>query len=201
MFDLSSAIFKIDAPASAPGCGTVLVSNPFVSDSDFRHSVVSVIDYYRDEGATGVVMNAPAGYDLDEVLDGVPSGSHIPVYCGGPLGRDRLYFLHTLGPDIIGGARAFAPGLFVGGDFEAVLGYLDAGYEVSGNLRFFVGYGSWGPGQLEDEISHGDWASLRAVCAEDLFRGRGDAYWHRTVRGLGDAFRPWDLVPRFPQCN
>lgn len=147
-------------------------------------------------------MNNRTEYMLSELLDGVSEECDQPVYCGGPLGLDRLYFIHNLGPDVIPDGRPFGNGLYVGGDFNAVLEYLNSGYPAEGFLRFFIGYSSWGADQLERELREGTWAQTSAPRAsETLLKGSADAYWHRCVRGLGEAFRPWRLLPRYPAYN
>lgn len=197
MKDITTNLFKVKSPAHRPTCGGLLIAEPFMKESYFNHGVVSIIDYIPDEGATGVVMNNRTEYMLDELLDGIHTDADIPVFCGGPLGQDRLYFIHTLGPDIIPQARAYAPGLFVGGEFDAIIAYINAGYPTEGNVRFFVGYSNWVEGQLEREIEQESWAQApMPVPPSELLRNAGDSYWHRRVASLGSAYRSWTLIPR-----
>ncbi len=202
MKDLATTLFRIDSPGTAPVAGGILIAEPFLRESYFSHGVVTIIDYVPEEGATGVVMNTASGYTLDELLDGVVVSERVPVYCGGPLGQDRLFFIHTLGDEILPGARRFGDGLYVGGDFSALRNYLADGYPTEGVLRFFVGYSCWGEGQLEEEIDNNTWVSVPAVTdTVALLSGGGDSYWHRAVRVLGESHRSWSLLPLDPQCN
>lgn len=202
MKDIATTLFKIATTKSAPRSGSLLVAEPFLSEAYFRHAVISVIDYSRDEGATGVVMNKATGYTLQDLLDGITAPEAVQVFCGGPLGQDRLYYLHTLGDRIIPGARLYAPGLYVGGDFDTMTAYVNSGYPVEGNVRFFIGYSSWTEGQLEQEIEEDSWAQAPLPTRpEELLTGEGDPYWHRAVRSLGDSYRPWQLLPADPRCN
>lgn len=197
MKDITTNLFRIKTRPHRPVCGGLLVAEPFMKESYFNHSVVSLIDYLPDEGATGVVMNNRTEYTLGELLDGADKNMDIPVYCGGPVGQDRLYFIHTLGSDIIPQARQYAPGLWVGGDFDAILAYVNAGYPVEGVVRFFVGYSSWMEGQLEREIKAEHWAQANVPAdPAEILKGSSDAYWHRVVRSMGDDFRSWTLMPR-----
>lgn len=202
MKDLATTLFNIASDRRTPRCGGLLVAEPFLRDTHFNRAVISIIDYQAADGATGTVMNNPTGYELPQLLDGLDENIHVPIYCGGPLGQDRLYFLHTLGPDIIPGAREYAPGLFVGGDFTSAVSYLESGYPAEGLIRFFIGYSSWTEGQLEHEIENRVWA--QADAPDDLstiFSGEGDSFWHRAVRDLGPAYRSWQLLPKNPSCN
>ncbi len=202
MKDFTAQIFRVKSNSQLPIVGGLLVAEPFLREGYFNHGVVSLIDYVPSEGATGVVMNNRTEYKLDELLDGVDRGGDIPVFCGGPLGLDRLYFLHTLGSDIIPGARPYSEGLYVGGDFDAVISYVNAGYPLDGAVRFFIGYSSWAEGQLEREIRREKWALSPAPSnPSDLFQGVGDRYWHRTVRSLGPEYRSWTLLPRNVSAN
>ena len=119
MKNLANGLFHVVAiDERAPRCGGLLVAEPFLKESYFNHGVISIIEYASDEGATGVVMNNRTEYMLSELLDGVSPEADQPVYCGGPLGLDRLYFIHTLGPDVIPDGRPIGNGLYVGGDFD-----------------------------------------------------------------------------------
>ncbi len=202
MKDLDTLLFKVRSTLDRPRCGSLLMAAPFVNDVEFRHSVVSIIDYVATEGATGVVLNNPTGYTLAELLDDESVGGDVPVYSGGPMGQDRLFFLHNLGTAIIPGAREYSPGMFVGGDFDAVISYLRSGYTSDGYIKFFIGYCSWADGQLENEIGQALWAILDTLPPSgELLCGTGDSMWHAMVRRLGEDYRSWQLVPANPKAN
>lgn len=203
MKNLANGLFHIvTIDERAPQCGGLLVAEPFLKDSYFSHGVVSLIDYLPEEGATGIVMNKRTDYMLSDLLDGIQPGTDLRVFCGGPLGLDRIYFVHSLGSDIVPGAREYSPGLYVGGDFDAVLDYINCGFDTEGAIRFFIGYSNWTPGQLEREIREGTWAQAPGPLSEDeLLRGEADSYWHRAVRTLGSTYRPWQLLPHDASLN
>ncbi|MDE6526707.1 MAG: YqgE/AlgH family protein [Muribaculaceae bacterium] len=202
MKDIASILFKISGTKETPAAGSVLLAEPFLKDTFFTHGVMSVIDYMPEEGATGVILNNRSEYRLADLLEGITADEAIPVFCGGPTGQDRLYFIHTLGPDIIADARPYANGLYVGGNFDDAVNYVNDGYATDGAIRFFLGYCNWVEGQLEREIRKDTWVGLtRRPNPEDLLTGAGDAYWHRMVRTLGPDYRSWSLLPRNAVCN
>ncbi len=202
MKNLATKLFKVTAGVRIPCCGGLLVAEPFLAEPCFKHGVISIIDYVSGNGATGVVMNKRTGYKLSDLLDHVDKGLDAPVFCGGPLGQDRLYFIHTLGERIIPGARLYGRGLYVGGDFNSVIAYVNSGYPTDGNVRFFIGYSGWTGRQLEQEINESTWAQAPVPTApEDLLILDGDAYWHRAVRSLGEDYRSWQLLPSNPGLN
>ena len=160
MNDLNTHFFKVSGAKLMPCAGHVLIAELFLSDDCFSHGVVSIIDYLPEEGTTGVVLNNRTEYMLPELLDGIDPSVSIPVFCGGPLGQDRLYFIHTLGPDVIPKARRYTDGLYIGGDFDAAVKYINQGYPTEGCIRFFIGYSSWAEGQLEREIMDERWVNM-----------------------------------------
>lgn len=182
--------------------GDLLVAQPFLEESWFRRGVIALIDYNSAEGGTGVVLNNGTNYVLSDVLDEVADSTDVPVYCGGPLSQDRLYFVHTLGERILPGARLFAPGLYIGGSFEAAVQYVNDGYPTEGLLRFFIGYSGWAPGQLEQEMADNVWAPLNpAGEPRNILTGSGSPFWHRAVRRLGSHYRSWQLIPAENHAN
>lgn len=202
MKDISSILFKVNVARISPEAGQVLIADPFVSDECFNHGVMTIIDYDPGEGATAVVLNNRSEYSLADLLEGVDKAVSVPVFCGGPTGQDRLFFVHTLGDEIIPEAREFAPGIYVGGDFDAAVEYVNAGFPVEGRIRFFVGYTNWVDGQLEKEIQKASWAAMQQKpSVEELLCDAGDSYWHRMVRAMGGEFRKWSLLPRNATCN
>lgn len=196
-----SLLFDIDISTGVePGVGTLLVAEPFLKESYFNHAVVVLVDYEPPVSAMGVVINNPTEYKLQEMVDGVKVKEPISVYCGGPVGSDRLYFMHTLG-DLIPETRRVGDNLWLGGDFDTLFGIINDGYDVEGHIRFFMGYSGWSPGQLEEEVSKRVWAVSPMVSGRELLRGDGDSVWHDCVRRLGPGFRGWLYHPRNLMAN
>lgn len=200
--DYKSLLFNIDIPSgTAPAPGALLISEPFLHEDYFDHSVTALIEYEPAGAAMGVVLNHPSEYSLQELVDGVTLKDPVEVYCGGPVAQDRLYFIHTLG-DVIPGTQPLGDGLWIGGDFDPMLDIVNSGYNLEGQVRFFIGYSGWSEGQLDDELQHNVWtvAPLTASPAH-MLTGSGDAYWHRAVKALGDDFRGWLFHPQNPMAN
>lgn len=200
---MDNFLFNIDISTSLkPENGSLLVAEPFLKDFWFKHAVIAMIDCPHDRPSMGVVMNRKTSHRLDRLIPSVSLPGGIPVYCGGPMSVDRLFFLHTLGTEIIPQAREVAPGLFVGGDFKAMTDYVAAGYPIDGQIRFFIGYSGWEAGQLDGELDNNVWAvGMLPDPPETLLTLSGDRYWHREVRRLGDRFRAWQYHPSNPSVN
>lgn len=194
-------LFNINISSRAPGAGKMLVAEPFLRESFFNHAVIAMIDCDPDKPSMGVVMNQETGHTLDTLVEDI-SVQGIPVYCGGPMSCDRLYYIHTLGPDILPGAGEISPGLWIGGDFKSMCGYVEAGYPLDGLIRFFIGYSGWERGQLDGEMEQKVWAVADMPQPPSrLLSTTGDAQWHEAVRSLGSPYRTWLYHPRDLRAN
>lgn len=191
--DIKSLLFNINIESDKPSLASLLVAEPFLKEDFFRHAVICLVDY-GESGAMGIVLNHATVYSLQDMIDTVKSEQPIPVYCGGPMSTDRLYFIHTLG-DLFPGGRKIREGLWLGGDFKALEDYLNSGYPVEGKIRFFIGYSGWSAGQLEEEVENHAWAVAPIVSNETLMTETEDSMWHKMVRELGEEFRGWRYHP------
>lgn len=201
MLDFASLLFNIDISARLPRPGSLLVAEPFLRESYFNHAVICLIDHAPGLASMGVVLNRLSGHTLQELIDDIRAPQSVPVFCGGPMSCDRLYFLHTLGPDILPDAREIRQGLWIGGNFEAMKQYVNAGYPIDGHIRFFIGYSGWDDGQLDGELRKNVWAVTEFSSAEKLLCGAEDRFWHRHVRAMGPSYRGWRYHPQNPRAN
>lgn len=200
MLDFQSILFNIDIAPALPHRGALLVSEPFMRDQYFGHSVIELVDFEANRPSMGIVMNRLTSHTLDSLVKGVDDNTGIPVFCGGPMSCDRLYFLHTLG-DMILDSREIADGLFIGGRFDTIIDYINSGCPVDGKVRFFIGYSGWDSGQLEEELDKKVWAVTSAPKPEKLLTGEEDGYWHRTVKRMGTRYKGWLYHPQNPRAN
>ncbi|MDE6491118.1 MAG: YqgE/AlgH family protein [Muribaculaceae bacterium] len=200
MINFDSILFNIDISDRLPQAGSILVAEPFLREQYFNHAAICLIEYEVGQPAMGVVMNRSTGYMLSDLMDIASGGSTIPVYCGGPLSCDRLYFLHSLG-DILPDSRQVTDRLWVGGDFDTMRDYIASGYPTDGHVRFFIGYSGWDAGQLESELHDHVWAVTDIPNDLNPLVGSDDAYWHRMVRYMGSDFRGWRYHPQNPHAN
>ena len=100
-----------------PETGRILVAEPFLSDNYFKRSVVLLTEF-TPEGSIGFILNKPLDISIQDVMADTPDFDAL-VLMGGPVGRDTLHFLHTLG-DTIQGSRKIMEGIYWGGDFEKI---------------------------------------------------------------------------------
>lgn len=201
MINFNDILFNIDISTGIPHPGSLLVAEPFLKERYFNHAVICLVDYAPGDSAMGIVLNRLTGHPLQSLLSAIKVKDPIPVYCGGPLSCDRLYFIHTLG-DLIPGSRHIDGNLYIGGDFNTMVDIVNSGYPVEGSMRFFIGYSGWSENQLDTELRDNVWAVAQPPAdVATLLTGSEDTYWHNTVRRLGDAHRGWLYHPQNPQAN
>lgn len=157
MPNLDASLFRINMPSPRPASGRLLVAEPFLREEHFNHAVISLVDYEPGEKSMGIVLNKPTGVTLGQAVEGIDDEVDIPIYCGGPVGNDRLFYLHSL-PGEFPDSRPLTADLYIGGDFERVKAYVNMGLPTDGRIRFFVGYSGWDAGQLDREVHQHVWA-------------------------------------------
>lgn len=197
--DLRTSLFNINLSTETPESGKLLVAEPFLKENHFNHAVILLIDHAAEFTSMGLVLNRRTNLRLSDVTDDAGKGD-LPIFSGGPVGDDRMFYLHTLG-GLFKGSIEVSPGLYIGGDYGQVTDYIRAGYPTEGLLRFYVGYSGWEPGQLEEEIGKNVWAVTSAGDAGSLLTGAEDSFWHRVVRSMGDRYRGWLFHPMEPWAN
>lgn len=200
MIDLDSTLFNIKVDSAEPHEGALLVAEPFLHEEYFNHSVITLIDYEPDQPSMGIVMNRSTGYKLNELVEAIDKERVIPVFCGGPMSCDRLFFIHALG-NVFSNSHSINNGLYIGGDFDEMIRYVNDGYPVEGLIRFFVGYSGWENGQLLSELRGHVWGVTKPLDARSMLTGSDDSYWHKIVRSMGPEYHAWRYHPMNPAVN
>lgn len=191
--------------------GTFLIASLGLEDQTFSRTVVLLLQHVPDELTLGVIINRPLGdraklYPREELdsltegleLNGVVARSEL-FYQGGPVEPGSLIFLHRV-EHLGGDATPIAPGLYAGGDLEALRQHTAPGDGGGPLVRFFLGYSEWAPGQLESEIALGAWI-LAPGDADLVFSSDPDGVWHQALLGLGGKYVPMSFIPEDPSLN
>ncbi len=107
-----------------PAKGLLLVAEPsIIGDVSFNRSVVLLAEY-NEAGSVGFILNKPLHYKLKDFVPEVTS--NLPVYNGGPVEQDNLYFIHRI-PEIIPDSVEISNGIYWGGDFSAIIDLFKGG--------------------------------------------------------------------------
>lgn len=167
-----------------PAKGSLLISEPFLEDLNFRRSVVLMTEQ-TELGAVGFILNKPADMLTGEVVPELLS-LEFPVFYGGPMEQNSLHFIHTMGSLLVGSLE-IKPGVYWGGDIQEVNELLTSGRATVNDFRFFLGYSGWAPGQLEEEIEDKAWWVTEAT-KELVFDNDLDQLWGNAVKELGEDY-------------
>jgi putative transcriptional regulator len=173
--------------------GSLLVAHPNMLDLNFRRAVLFVSAHSEEDGALGIILNRPMGKQVGEIVKETPPNGleSVPVFFGGPVGRERLLFA----------ALEWEAG--AGLKLNHNVGIEEANKRIIKNpasVRAFVGYAGWSAGQLEAEMKQNAWvvqkAQRNAMKIEQLPK-----LWFEIMRGLGPWFKMLSAAPDDPSLN
>lgn len=170
----------IETDLAAP---TFLVAVPQLGDGNFIRGVVLVLEH-GEEGSMGLLINRVSNLDMGSfcasqnmTFKGDTSGL---VYQGGPVQADRAFILHDSEHQ--------------GPETEQVLDHVRLSYSLESlkmlvenppkDLRVYLGYAGWGPGQLAEEITAGAWL-IGTPDANLVFRTPPEKVWETALRQMG----------------
>lgn len=192
-------IFQVESTKLLPQKGDVLISSPFLSDHCFTRSVVLMVEH-NNEGSMGIIMNKDFStqMSLNELVPELEFAPYIPLYKGGPVSRDTVFFLHTLKE--LSGSFSLGNGLYLNGDFEEVKRLILEGLIDVKTFRFFSGYAGWECGQLEKEIEENAWVVGDSL-TESLLHESVQRLWKSLLVGMGGKCTIWAKYPLYPSLN
>lgn len=131
-----------------------LKSTSIDTDDYFRHSLLCIIENDKN-GATGFIVNRPYRRTLNELQEYV-SLPAFPLYEGGPVDDEHLYFLHRRA-DVIEGGKQISDDIYFGGNFGQATDAIAKGLLQPDDICICIGYCGWDAGELEEEIQAGEW--------------------------------------------
>jgi putative transcriptional regulator len=147
--------------------GQFVIATRRLRDPNFFRSVVLIVEH-GSEGAMGLVVNRPSSVTVARALEGhfeLPETGDL-VYVGGPVEPAALFILHN-SDDLDSSERPVVPGVYIGSSgtiFEQVVQSAESG-DSEMRFRVLSGCAGWSPGQLEGEVSRGDWLVRPATAA------------------------------------
>ncbi len=181
--------FSTDAK---PRKGSILISEPFLSDDYFSRSVIYLCDH-NENGSFGFVLNKYVETSLAESIEGFPT-IDFKVSLGGPVDTSNLYYIHSFG-DSLKNAYPIDQGLFIGGDFEDMKSMVAKIPGKAKEVRFFIGYSGWEEGQLEAEMDEKSWIVLNNIPSSIIMNTEKDSLWNDLMKRMGGKF---ELMSKFP---
>jgi len=177
--------------------GRLLISEPSLNDSVFFKSVI-LITHHNDEESIGLILNQPTKINLNEILNDIPL-SDFPVYIGGPVAKQSLHFIHTLGK-LIPDSKRITEKIYFGGDFNRVIQLMHDKQITKNQIRFFVGYSGWDREQLNNEIREDSWI-VENIKNNLCMNYSTPELWSDIIRTKKRKYAIWTNMPKDPNLN
>jgi putative transcriptional regulator len=183
---------------SEPTVRSLLVSEPFMLDSNFVRSVV-LLGEHGPGGSIGWVLNQPSNLILSDVMPDVPKGN-FRLFIGGPVGQDSIQFVHKC-YDRLDSGIDLGDGVYWGGNFEVLRVLIDSGAIQPDEIKFFLGYSGWTEGQLKQEITENTWMVSNSFHKDLIFVDDEENLWKEAVVNLGPKYAHVAQFPKNPSLN
>ncbi|HEY9490245.1 MAG TPA: YqgE/AlgH family protein [Chryseosolibacter sp.] len=180
-----------------PERGRLLISEPFLPDPNFERTVVLLCEH-NEEGSFGFVLNKPSILKVSEVMEDLTDLENL-VYVGGPVQQDTLHFIHRNAS--LENAVEIVESIYWGGSFENLTLLLETHQIATGDIRFFLGYSGWGPGQLDAELDQDSWIVCDYVSDQLLFDTGSEVMWRKALENMGGRFSMYSNYPVDPRLN
>jgi putative transcriptional regulator len=178
--------------------GQLLIAAPRLTDPNFFHAVVLMVQHNED-GALGLVLNRPLAATVQTVWEQVGDSTCLIegyIHHGGPC-EGPLMVVH--GDEDASDLRV-ADGVHFSTNKDAIAKLVESGTSPT---KFFLGYAGWGAGQIEQELESASW--LTAPAKPDHIFESSDELWHELHRAASRASHaswiPPSIMPDDPSMN
>lgn len=182
-----------------PGVGKLLLSGPFLSDPNFRRSVVLLVSHDYEKGIIGFVLNQVSEMTIGSLLPEL-EGCDFKVFTGGPLGLETLSFIHCCHDKLQSGVHIVGD-IYVGGDRELMYDLINSGEIREEDVKFFIGYTGWSGEQLDQEMAEEEWFVADQFHRELPFENTRQEMWREVIVDLGPKFAQFVNYPINPRFN
>jgi putative transcriptional regulator len=173
--------------------GSLLIAHPSMLDPNFRRTVLFISAHDPNDGALGVIINRPLEKQVAEVMTETPPPglAEVPVFLGGPVGKDQLIFAAFEWRK--GAGLRLNHNVAVDADIETKEHETPA-------VCAYVGYAGWDAGQLESELKQKAWL-VQKPSRSILRFDRLSQLWFDIMRGLGPWYKMLAAAPDDPSLN
>ncbi|HXW53155.1 MAG TPA: YqgE/AlgH family protein [Myxococcota bacterium] len=175
---------------------SILIAPPALLAPPFNESVI-IIAGHQTNGSLGFMLNRPIGVTIRDLMehgdDCDPIHTEKPVLFGGPVDKNSGFVMYEHEKN-----KPLAPGFMVAQGLSISPARKLLEEAASGNLpgRFdlMLGYASWNKGQLNRELSRGDWLQT-SFSLELIFDTPPEERWLKAFEYLGIAPYAYMHVP------
>lgn len=185
-------------PFQEPSKGQLLIAEPsIIGDVSFNRAVILLAEY-DESGTVGFIMNKPLKFTINDFLPEV--NSDLPIYNGGPVEQDNLYFIHCV-PHLIPESIEISNGIYWGGNFDTILDLLKENKLQKHQIRFFLGYSGWDKNQLIRELEVKTWVLQPNIYYGNIMAKTELNFWKEKMIELGGEYPLWSNAPENPNLN
>ena len=180
-----------------PNKGKLLIAEPTIlNDSSFNRTIVLLTEH-TPNNYVGFILNRRLNYTVNDSLPDI--NCHFPVYQGGPVEQDNLYFIHKI-PQLLPESIEVSNGIFWGGNFKSLKDLLNKEVLSSSDIRFFLGYSGWGKEQLNKEMNQNSWFVVENDF-ETIFSINNENLWKNKLLQKGGDYKLWANAPSDVNLN
>ena len=177
--------------------GNILLAEPFMMDSNFVQATILLTDYHHS-GSVGFILNKPINMMVNDLLANFPEIAS-EVYFGGPVATDTIHYLHNVG-ELLEGSKLVSHGVYWGGDFDKLKFLIKNKMILPNQIRFYVGYSGWSPGQLEEELKTGSWVISKGD-PNYVFKSSSHGLWKQVMMDKGEIYAILSEMPETTNYN
>src|SRR5258705_1954854 len=177
--------------------GQLLIASPKLFDPNFFRSVILLVQH-GENGALGLVLNPPLEMTIAnawEQVSEMPCEATGFLHQGGPC-DGPLMALHT---DASIPEMTVISDVFFTTDRDSIQQLVTQNHS---QMKFFVGYAGWSPGQLEAELEGGGW--LMTPAAKLHIFGDVEDLWPVLMKEISEAIYQGlnpKVIPEDPSMN
>ena len=166
--------------------GKCLISMPNLGDERFEKSLIYICAH-NNNGAMGFVVNKKIKeFSFSDLAEQIPITfsphvAPVSLYQGGPLDRVRGFVLHST-DYLKGDSIETGGGVAISSSID-ILTDIAVGNGPAENI-IALGYASWAPNQLEQEIINNFWL-VAPASPELVFKTKDEDKWKKAIETLG----------------
>ncbi len=177
--------------------GDKLIAKPFSQDGYFKRSIIYLCEDNK-EGSLGFIVNKSHGMVLRDIFPHLKNGN-FPLYEGGPVSPNQLFYTHTLGTKLIGSVHIIDD-VYWGGNFYELSKLIEADEVISDQIRFYIGYSGWGKNQLTEEMENDMWFSKNSSYNK-LVQTPPDELWGSELVQINPGYKAFTDFSFDPSLN
>lgn len=177
--------------------GRMLIAEPFMSDDYFKRSVVLLTEHKKDS-TVGFILNSPLNISINDAVKDFPAFD-APVFMGGPVQTDSLFYIHTQG-EIISESEHIVDNIYWSGNFDQLKTMIIDQQIFPNEIMFFVGYSGWDYQQIKDEVKSNSWiiSDLNNFSINDF---KQPNFWKTSLQKMGPQHSMVSNFPEDPSLN